>query len=159
MKRNSSLQGQDLLDYHQVAGQFKNMFRSAAPVRVPELEKLEKLVKKSESRIQAESVRNKPKVKADQEAEKLHKKKAAAAEKTKALIRTELLRQEEKRIAKANKERRRLEFESEDRRRIPTRVINHAELIPVKIDAKTTIYIKSGQDPAEAKKKFLNRHR
>lgn len=73
--------------------------------------------------------------------------------------RKELIRQEERRLAKAAKERRRLEAESNDRRRLPTRVINFSDMVPVKVDAKTTIYIKAGQDADAAREKYLTRHR
>lgn len=119
-----------------------DQFPTAAPAARP--------AKRLNNRIGKSAIRKAERIAAKEE------KQQAAAE---ARRRAELLRHEERRIAKAAKERRRLEFESEDRRRLPTRTINYAEMVPVKVDSKTTIYIKAGQDPEAAKQRFLSKHR
>jgi hypothetical protein len=65
-----------------------------------------------------------------------------------------LIRAEQKRQAKAFKEKMRIEREEESNRKMATRVIDHKQLVPVQIDRATTIYIKAGQDPDQARTRF-----
>lgn len=68
-------------------------------------------------------------------------------------------RQEEKRKAKAAKEAWRIEVEREQRERLPTRKIDIGELQAVRIDAKTTVWVKQGMDPEVVKRKFRERNK
>jgi hypothetical protein len=70
---------------------------------------------------------------------------------------TAIIRAEQKRKAKAAKEKQRIEREDESNRKMPTRVIDHSQTVPVYIDKATTIYIKAGQDPDQARNRFLEK--
>ncbi len=76
----------------------------------------------------------------------------------------QILQAEQKRQAKAEKERKRIVAEFEDKRKLPTRQIDYSQLIPLRIDHRTVVYIKPTQDPekvmekygAKAKEDFIN---
>ncbi|MBC8053770.1 MAG: hypothetical protein H7Y13_11965 [Sphingobacteriaceae bacterium] len=149
------------LNFNRSAEAFKKMSRSIAKIS-PELDaalqKIEAFVSQAELAIKAEAIKEKPKRKARRAEDEQHKKNLQLLEKQKQANALEAKRAKEKLQAKKDKERRRIKFESEDRRRIPTRVIDFAALIPVKMNHNTTILIMPGQDPKEAKKKWLAKY-
>jgi hypothetical protein len=78
-------------------------------------------------------------------------------QKQKEIVKKTLIREVEKKKASAFKETKRIEFEKENAKKLANRVINTAELIPVRLDKNTVIYIKPGRDPEAIKLKFKNR--
>jgi len=65
---------------------------------------------------------------------------------------------EEKRQASKAKERNRILLEQEENRRYATRIIDYSQLVPLKVNAKTTIYIRPDQDPEQARQKWINKY-
>ncbi len=83
---------------------------------------------------------------------------------SKELLKAKVLQIELKRQARADKERKRILNDQEDKRKLPTRQIDYSQLIPLRIDHRTVVYIKPTQDPekvmakygAKAKEDFIN---
>jgi len=95
---------------------------------------------------------NKPKQRKQSEQQKQKKealKSARAFE--------EIKRAQQKLEAKKEKERKRIFYEQEKKLVLPTRIIDESELVPVRLDAKTVVYVRPGTDPNEVKKKFRER--
>lgn len=67
-------------------------------------------------------------------------------------------RRQQVKVAKARKEQRRIEQALATRNVLPTRIIDTTQLIPLRIDSKTVVYIKPGADPEQVKLRFLNRN-
>jgi hypothetical protein len=100
-------------------------------------------------------------VKAEQDLINKQKKELKAAEKAQKhaavlLARKQEVfrRREEKRVAKARVEKKRIERAINDRKVLKTRVINYDELIPVRIDHKTVVYVSPGSDIEAIKAKY-----
>lgn len=79
--------------------------------------------------------------------------KPSAEEKAKADMLVKIKREQAKLEAKRNKERERIERENKSV--MPTRIIDESMLIPLRIDARTVVYIKPGADPEVIRNKFL----
>jgi hypothetical protein len=145
-------------DYQTTVYQYREMFKHIKVEQPDELRKLEALSESLENNIKAAGASNRPPGRKQRVRKKIESKQLNAQEKENERLRKELFRQKEKREASAMKERIRIQNEFEDKRVLPTRVIDHRALIPVKIDAKTTIYIKPGRDPIEARRNFMQKH-
>lgn len=65
---------------------------------------------------------------------------------------------EQRRQPKANKERQKLLHDQEDKRRLPTRVVDYSTMKTCPINEKTVIYIPLDQDPEEARKNWLEKN-
>lgn len=145
-------------DYQTAVYQYREMFKNVRVQQPVELRKLEALSDSLENNIKAAVVSNRPSGTKSRTRKSSASKHLSVQNKEKERIRKELLRQKEKREASAMKERIRIQNEEEDKRIMPTRDIDHRSLVPVKIDAKTTIYIKPGIDPIKAKRNFIEKH-
>lgn len=145
-------------DYQTAVYQYREMFKNIKLEQPDELRKLEALSQSLDNKIQAAAVKNRPAGRKKRTNKPNISKQLNAQDKENERIRKDLLRQKEKREASAMKERIRIQNEVEDKRVLPTRVIDHRALVPVKIDAKTTIYIKPGRDPIEARRNFMQKH-
>lgn len=145
-------------DYQTAVYQYREMFKNVRVEQPVELRTLEALSDSLENNIKAAAVSNRPPGRKPRTRKASESKQLSAQEKEKERIRKELFRQKEKREASAMKERIRIQNEAEDKRILPTREIDHRSLVPVKIDAKTTIYIKPGRDPVQAKRNFIEKH-
>ncbi len=155
MSKKIDYRSQAEKDYQAAVFNYKQMFRSS-PEHLKAITNLEKLCENSENRIRTAKIKAKPPGRKKRVVKQVSKR-LSVEEQERLSIKKALLRQEEKRQASAMKERIRLQVEAEDKRVLPTREIDHRVLVPVKIDAKTTIYIKPGRDPIEAKRNFLEK--
>lgn len=145
-------------EYLTAVHQFRQMFRNVAPQLSKEVNKLELLASKSEMIVASAAIKSKPERKKDRVKARTIANKQKEEDLKKQLERKSIIRNKEKREASALKERIRIQNEEENKRVLPTRVINHKELVAVKIDAKTTIYIKPGTDPIQTRKNFIEKH-
>ena len=91
-------------------------------------------------------------------AERLRIRNMEAAMKAELTRRNKIKSSEEVKNRRANKERFRIEQERMEKSKLPDRVIDTSKLIPLRLDAKTVIYIKPGVDPDKVKEKFMHRN-
>jgi|GEM_PF-1823362 len=77
------------------------------------------------------------------------------AEKAAEAKRNKAIKEQQVRMAKAAKERQRLVEEEESKKKFKTRPIDLSEMISLRIDAKTTVFIRPDQDPEAVRQKYL----
>lgn len=87
----------------------------------------------------------------EKERKRLAVQQAKAAEK----LKQKLLKLEQQRRDRAERERKRLANERENKAVLPTTAVDLSERIPLRIDAKTVVYIRPDQDPDAVKQKYL----
>ncbi len=145
-------------DYLTAVHQFRQMFKNVTPQLSKEVNQLELLAAKAEMIVASTSIKSKPERKNDRVKARTIARKQKDEDLKKQTEHKAILKQKEKREASKIKERIRIQNEPEDKRVLPNRIINHRELVAVKIDAKTTIYIKPGADPIQARKNFIEKH-
>lgn len=91
-------------------------------------------------------------------AQRLEVRAQKLAQKKQAEQQLQLKRHQQKKEAQERQDKYLKDTRKRAEGRKPSRIINTAELIAVRLDEKTVIYIKPGKDPEEAKLKFQERH-